>query len=185
MDRTSLLPLASTGNDCSTGRKRIRQLRILSIITLGVVFVFTLYRREFQRDTYHVVGVSFTEHIQHLTIPINHLPVSTDIDPQSDSTRRPTGQATTTAEVKSTPTTVTNNHATYPKLAPLPSHELSAMREKHLNTIDEAIANGLPYYHGWNVKQLTALKEYWPKVVDEQPKVRPLLHVALNSASNQ
>ncbi|KAL0060418.1 hypothetical protein AAF712_012787 [Marasmius tenuissimus] len=167
----SLLPLVSRGNGHSTGKTwRPTRLQILSIITLGVVLAFILYRRELERDAYSVVEVSFndSEHHQHSPISTNTIPVSTDID--SELTRQPS-QTTTTTTAKPTPTTILNNHATYPKLDPLAPQEVSAMRERHLKTIDEVIAGGLTHYGEYNRGQLRALKEYWSKVVDEQPKM--------------
>ncbi|KAJ8094470.1 hypothetical protein PM082_010904 [Marasmius tenuissimus] len=169
----SLLPLVSRGNGHSTGKTwRPTRLQILSIITLGVVLAFILYRRELERDAYSVVEVSFndSEHHQHSSISTNIIPVSTDID--SELTRQPSQTTTTTTTTaKPTPTTILNNHATYPKLDPLAPQEVSAMRERHLKTIDEVIAGGLTHYGEYNRGQLRALKEYWSKVVDEQPKV--------------
>ncbi|KAK1228462.1 hypothetical protein PQX77_008480 [Marasmius sp. AFHP31] len=167
----SLLPLVSRGNGHSTGKTwKPTRLQILSIITLGVVLAFILYRRELERDAYNVVEVSFndSEHHQHSTISTNILPLSTDIDPEL--TRQPS-QTTTTTTAKPIPTTILNNHATYPKLAPLAPQEVSEMRERHLKTIDEVIATGLTHYGEYNRGQLEALKEYWSQVVDEQPKV--------------
>ncbi|KAL0566458.1 hypothetical protein V5O48_015552 [Marasmius crinis-equi] len=181
LGRMSLLPLAWTRN----APKRPSRLLVIGILTLGVVLAFVLYLGELERDPYHVVSLEEAD----IEAPSNHSsqnssvslsPASSkdlDFEMQPIPTRQPTSNpiiphpTPTTTTTPPSPTTVINNHVTYPILPPVERKELDAMRERHLKKIDEVLAWDYPSYPAYNKKQLSALKEYWPKAEGEQPKM--------------
>ncbi|KAI3605038.1 alpha--mannosylglycoprotein 6-beta-n-acetylglucosaminyltransferase a [Moniliophthora roreri] len=147
---------------------------VLAALVLSVVLASVFYREEIRSAASNVVPLSFPSNAKiHLnSTAAASVSNSTEIDSSSMVEATPT-QAHIEATPK--PTTVENNHVTYPRLLPLNEEEIDALRDKHIRRIEEVIAGEIPTYYEWNAGQLERLKEYWPKVGAngkfEQPKV--------------
>ncbi|KAF9259260.1 hypothetical protein L218DRAFT_672917 [Marasmius fiardii PR-910] len=159
----SVLPLSSVVRPT---RSRVRYRRILRVLTLGVVGFF-LYHGALQL---HQSPLLFFT-------PQTDSPTYSDLSPSPALNylqHRPDSVSTTglkSLPPPPKPTTVENNHVTYPKLPFLERDDLDSRRESHLKRINEVIAGEIPNFRAWNVKQLEALKKRWLEVEDEQPKV--------------
>uniref|UniRef100_A0A0W0FSY6 Glycosyltransferase family 18 catalytic domain-containing protein n=1 Tax=Moniliophthora roreri TaxID=221103 RepID=A0A0W0FSY6_MONRR len=146
----------------------------LAVLVLGVVLASVFYREEIQSAASNVVTLSFPSNAK---IHWNSTATTStsDMTGINSSSTEEANQIQTHVAAAPSPTTIENNHITYPRL-PLPDEEeVDVLRDKHIRRIEEVIAGEIPTYYEWNAGQLERLKEYWPKVGAigrfEQPKV--------------
>ncbi|KAK7040769.1 hypothetical protein VNI00_009675 [Paramarasmius palmivorus] len=147
---------------------------VVVVLALGVILASVIYREEIQSTASHVTTFSFP--IKTKTRPdATVTAISSNLSATESSSTEKSAAIPTSIHPPEPLATIENNHASYPRLAPLDMRGLDSLRERHLQRIEDVISGNIPDYREWNVVQLDGLKDHWLEVGAngrfEQPKV--------------